>query len=422
METNLNRFGGMSVIVTGAASGIGKATVERFLSEGANVTALGHHRDKLEAAFEDADADRLQLLGGDVADADLAPQVVAAAVDRFGGLDILVNNAGMGTGGTVEEISLEDWNRQMAVNVTGYFLMAKAALPEIRKTRGAIVMTSSVSGLGGDWSFVGYNASKGAVGNMVRAMALDHAHEGIRVNAVCPSMTKHRHDRGHERRHAGKIPRAHPVGPPRRAGGDRRRDRLPRQQGCGLGERREPARRRRPQRQQRPAAAGVSERRSHRSTDFCPSARSIRSLGVEISAAEPSAHFAMEACQEIQRRHSFTFAQPSGFRWSRTVAPDPHSAPHTTLISTKASLPSLLKAIWESDKSECLKPSSTAFRIDAPAPMDSEGSTGLHCEPSTSTSFFVLSRTSESDFGPWVSVSSENVSPSVQSSIPDFPT
>ncbi len=190
MESNLNRFGGMSIIVTGAASGIGKATVERFLSEGANATALGHHRDKLEAAFEGADKDRLQLMDGNVADPDLAPKMIAAAVDRFRGVDVLVNNAGMGTGGTIEDISLEDWNRQMAVNVTGYFLMAKAAMPEIRKTKGAIVMTSSVSGLGGDWSFVGYNASKGAITNMVRAMALDHAGEGIRVNAVCPSMTK----------------------------------------------------------------------------------------------------------------------------------------------------------------------------------------------------------------------------------------
>ena len=190
METNLNRFTGMSVIVTGAASGIGKATVERFLDEGASVTALGHHREKLKKAFADREGDTLQLMDGDVADPELAAKVVGAAVERFGGLDVLVNNAGMGTAGTVEEISLEDWNRQMAVNVTGYFLMAKAALPKIRERKGAIVMTSSVSGLGGDWKFVGYNASKGAVTNMVRAMALDHASEGIRINAVCPSLTR----------------------------------------------------------------------------------------------------------------------------------------------------------------------------------------------------------------------------------------
>ena len=190
MESHLNRFGGMSIIVTGAASGIGKATVERFLSEGAQVTALGHHREKLEKAFADQDMDRLQLMDGDVAEPELATKVVAAAVERFGGLDILINNAGMGKGGTIEKLSLEDWNRQMAVNVTGYFLMAKAAIAKIRERKGAIVMTSSVSGLGGDWNFVGYNASKGAVTNMVRAMALDHAGEGVRINAVCPSMTK----------------------------------------------------------------------------------------------------------------------------------------------------------------------------------------------------------------------------------------
>ncbi len=190
METNLTRFTGMSVIVTGAASGIGLATVERFLDEGANITALGHNRDKLDRALGSREGGHLLLMDGDVADAELAPKVIRAAVERFGALDVLVNNAGMAKSGTIEDLSLSDWNRQMAVNVTGYFLMAKAALPHIRKAKGAIVMTSSVSGLGGNWKFVGYNASKGAVTNMVRAMALDHASEGIRINAVCPSLTR----------------------------------------------------------------------------------------------------------------------------------------------------------------------------------------------------------------------------------------
>jgi meso-butanediol dehydrogenase / (S,S)-butanediol dehydrogenase / diacetyl reductase len=78
----------------------------------------------------------------------------------------------------------------MAVNVTGYFNMAKATMPELKKTRGCIVQTSSVSGLGGDWGMVAYNTSKGAVANMTRAMALDHAKDGIRVNAVNPTVTE----------------------------------------------------------------------------------------------------------------------------------------------------------------------------------------------------------------------------------------
>jgi meso-butanediol dehydrogenase/(S,S)-butanediol dehydrogenase/diacetyl reductase len=77
----------------------------------------------------------------------------------------------------------------MAVNVTGYYHMAKAAMPELVKTRGSIVMTSSVSGLGGDWEMFAYNTSKGAVSNMVRAMAMDAAKDGVRVNAVNPSFT-----------------------------------------------------------------------------------------------------------------------------------------------------------------------------------------------------------------------------------------
>lgn len=190
METDLNRFTGMTAIVTGAASGIGKAAAERFHGEGANVVALVHHRDKGEKALASLAGDRLEIVDGDVADPATAEKTVAAARDKFGRLDILVNNAGMANAGSVDKLDIDAWKRQLDVNLTGYFLMAKAALPEIRKAKGAIVMTSSVSGIGGDWGMAGYNASKGAITNLVRAMALDHGGEGVRVNAVCPSFTK----------------------------------------------------------------------------------------------------------------------------------------------------------------------------------------------------------------------------------------
>jgi meso-butanediol dehydrogenase/(S,S)-butanediol dehydrogenase/diacetyl reductase len=104
-------------------------------------------------------------------------------------LHILINNAGIATDGDIMATSEEDFARVMAVNVTGYYHMAKAAMPELVKTRGSIVMTSSVSGLGGDWEMFAYNTSKGAVSNMVRAMAMDAAKDGVRVNAVNPSFT-----------------------------------------------------------------------------------------------------------------------------------------------------------------------------------------------------------------------------------------
>jgi len=186
----MNRFNKKTVLVTGAASGIGLAAVRRFLDEGARVVMLDIDDVKLKEAAAGLPQDRVLVQVGDTADKATALAAVKAAVDRFGGLHILVNNAGMATEGDITQTSEEDFERVMAVNVAGYFHMAKAAMPELVKTRGSIVMTSSVSGLGGDWNMFAYNTSKGAVSNMVRAMAMDAAKHGVRVNAVNPSFTR----------------------------------------------------------------------------------------------------------------------------------------------------------------------------------------------------------------------------------------
>ena len=186
----MNRFKDKTVIVTGAASGIGLATARRFLDEGARVIMLDIDEPALNKAAEGLPQDRVHVQVGDTADKDTAVAAVKAAVDRFGGLHVLINNAGMATEGDILQTSEEDFARVMAINVAGYFHMAKAAMPELVKTRGSIVMTSSVSGLGGDWNTFAYNTSKGAVSNMVRAMALDAGKDGVRVNAVNPSFTK----------------------------------------------------------------------------------------------------------------------------------------------------------------------------------------------------------------------------------------
>ena len=185
----MTRFKEKTVLVTGAASGIGLASARRFLDEGARVVMLDQDDAKLQEAAGGLPQDRVLVHVGDTADKATATAAVKAAVERFGGLDILINNAGMATEGDIMNTSEEDFERVMAVNVGGYFHMAKAAMPELVKTRGAIVMTSSVSGLGGDWELFAYNTSKGAVSNMVRAMAMDAAKDGVRVNAVNPSFT-----------------------------------------------------------------------------------------------------------------------------------------------------------------------------------------------------------------------------------------
>ncbi len=186
----MHRFNEKTVLVTGAASGIGLAAARRFLDEGARVVMLDIDEAALKEAAAGLPQDRVLVQVGDTADRQTAAAAVKAAVERFGGLHILVNNAGMATEGDITQTSEEDFERVMAVNVAGYFHMAKAAMPELVKTKGSIVMTSSVSGLGGDWNLFAYNTSKGAVSNMVRAMAMDAGKDGVRVNAVNPSFTK----------------------------------------------------------------------------------------------------------------------------------------------------------------------------------------------------------------------------------------
>lgn len=183
------RFSGKTVIITGAATGIGAATARLFSNEGANVIVNGRRPDALNESVAALPAERTLAHPGDASDPKTCAALVQAAVERFGRLHVLVNNAAVVAMGDAEATSEAEFRRVMDVNVGGYFLMAKAAMPELKKTRGCIVMTSSVSGLGGDWGMLAYNTSKGAVSNMVRAMAMDHGKDGVRVNAVNPSMT-----------------------------------------------------------------------------------------------------------------------------------------------------------------------------------------------------------------------------------------
>ncbi|MGB7373994.1 SDR family NAD(P)-dependent oxidoreductase [Pontixanthobacter sp.] len=189
MET-LSRFGDKTVIVTGSSGGIGEGIARRFASEGANVVLNSRNRDDLEKVAADFDAARTLIVEGDVSDADFAGKIVTKTVETFGSLDVLVNNAGVAAFGQLVDASDEDIDSTLNINVKGVLYLCRAAIPELAKTKGSIINVSSVSGVGGDWVLPIYNASKGAVSNLTRSLALQLGSQGIRVNAVLPTITR----------------------------------------------------------------------------------------------------------------------------------------------------------------------------------------------------------------------------------------
>ena len=187
--TNTNRV----ALITGASSGIGQACALRLAADGFAVVVGGRNADRAKAVVDEISAagGTVTTALGDVAEPGYGEEAVATAVDTFGRLDVLVNAAGVITRADAEGTSDEEWHRIMSTNVDGLFRTSRAALPALRSAGGgAIVNISSTNGLVGAAGLAAYCASKGAVTNLTRAMALDHAAEGIRVNAVCPGPTE----------------------------------------------------------------------------------------------------------------------------------------------------------------------------------------------------------------------------------------
>lgn len=189
-KTTTHDFTGSVVLVTGAGSGIGAATARAFCAAGATVVATGRHRETLEQAMEGCPAERTAVVPADVSDGAQVRDLVAAVVQRFGQLDVVVSNAAGYAGGQITDVVEEDWESLRATNVDGFFHLAKAALPHLEASGGSVVAVSSVSGDRGDWGQAAYNASKAAVTNFVRSLALDWGPRGVRLNVVAPAFTR----------------------------------------------------------------------------------------------------------------------------------------------------------------------------------------------------------------------------------------
>lgn len=181
------RFEDKIAVVTGAGSGIGRATAERLAAEGATVVVadLNASADEVVAAIE-ADGGRAVAVRADVSQRAGAEAPIDLALDRFGRLDVLCNIAGILAASHSDQTTDDEWDRIIAVNLTGVFYTTRRALPALVESKGAVVMAASTSSLSGHPWMTAYSASKGGVLAMTRTLAMEYARRGVRVNAVAP--------------------------------------------------------------------------------------------------------------------------------------------------------------------------------------------------------------------------------------------
>jgi len=172
------------VLVTGASSGIGAAIAIAFAEDGWEVMAAGRDEARLDEVAEVSD--RIVTWAGELAESEDCDELVAETIDEFGRLDCLVNSAGVFMPADVSETSDDDWRRMMSINLDVPFFLSRAALPHLLEAEGSIINIASDWGVRGAARSAAYCASKGGLVLLTKAMARDHAGEGLRVNAICP--------------------------------------------------------------------------------------------------------------------------------------------------------------------------------------------------------------------------------------------
>ena len=184
------RLQGKIGIVTGAGSGIGRACAIALASEGARVALVGRRKDRGEALAQEI-GDSAFAISADVSNPSEIRRLINESVSRFCGLNVLINNAGVLHVGNAEQITEEQWDHTFNVNIRAVWLLSRAALPHMRKAGcGSIINVASTLGIVGARNRAAYAASKGAVVLLTKSMAVDHGHENIRVNAICPSFVE----------------------------------------------------------------------------------------------------------------------------------------------------------------------------------------------------------------------------------------
>ncbi len=181
-------FSGKRVLITGGTSGIGEASAIAFVEAGARVVISGRNQDRARDIMTHCNeaAGSIAFVAGDVAERKHCDLIVTESVGILGGLDIVVNCAGVIFHATTEETTDEQWLQTMNVNVSGVFYICRAAIPHLKSSRGTIINIASDAALSGSYHLTAYCASKGAVLQMTRAMALDCASDGVRIVPICP--------------------------------------------------------------------------------------------------------------------------------------------------------------------------------------------------------------------------------------------